>query len=76
MWEQVAQEMKVPWRAAEAMHWQLGESDMAERAGVVPRSHGHRSRADAPTPSSPLNASAGNSTQVLTPRPLASLTVC
>lgn len=28
--------MAVPWRAAEAMHWQLGESDMARRAGVVP----------------------------------------
>jgi hypothetical protein len=26
----------VPWRAAEAMHWQLGEHDMACRAGVVP----------------------------------------
>jgi hypothetical protein len=28
--------MQVPWRAAEAMHWQLGEIDMARRAGVVP----------------------------------------
>lgn len=28
--------MQLPWRAAEAMHWQLGESDMARRAGVVP----------------------------------------
>ena len=28
--------MQVPWRAAEAMHWQLGESDMARRAGVIP----------------------------------------
>lgn len=28
--------MQVPWRAAEAMHWQLGEADMARRAGVVP----------------------------------------
>jgi hypothetical protein len=28
--------MAVPWRAAEAMHWQLGEADMARRAGVVP----------------------------------------
>lgn len=28
--------MGVPWRAAEAMHWQLGEVDMAHRAGVVP----------------------------------------
>ncbi|KAE8449266.1 hypothetical protein EG329_008433 [Mollisiaceae sp. DMI_Dod_QoI] len=36
MWSKVAEEMAVPWRAAEAMHWQLGEQDMARRAGVVP----------------------------------------
>lgn len=35
MWAKVAEEMAVPWRAAEAMHWQLGEQDMARRAGVV-----------------------------------------
>ena len=28
--------MGIPWRAAEAMHWQLGEDDMAKRAGAVP----------------------------------------
>ncbi|KAK0704978.1 hypothetical protein B0H67DRAFT_366843 [Lasiosphaeris hirsuta] len=36
MWAKVAEEMQVPWRAAEAMHWQLGETDMARRAGVIP----------------------------------------
>jgi hypothetical protein len=36
MWSKVAEEMAVPWRAAEAMHWQLGEQDMARRAGVTP----------------------------------------
>ncbi|KAK7980619.1 hypothetical protein PG989_013076 [Apiospora arundinis] len=36
MWAKVAEEMAIPWRAAEAMHWQLGEHDMARRAGVVP----------------------------------------
>ncbi|EGU87512.1 hypothetical protein FOXB_01970, partial [Fusarium oxysporum f. sp. conglutinans Fo5176] len=36
MWAKVAEEMAVPWRAVEAMHWQLGEEDMARRAGVVP----------------------------------------
>ena len=36
MWAKVAEEMAVPWRAAEAMHWQLGEAEMARRAGVVP----------------------------------------
>lgn len=36
MWAKVAEEMAIPWRAAEAMHWHLGEADMARRAGVVP----------------------------------------
>lgn len=36
MWQVIAGEMGIPWRAAEAMHWQLGEKDMAHRAGVVP----------------------------------------
>ncbi|POS87579.1 hypothetical protein EPUL_001803, partial [Erysiphe pulchra] len=36
IWAKVAEEMAVPWRAAEAMHWQLGEADMARRAGVTP----------------------------------------
>lgn len=39
--------MAVPWRAAEAMHWQLGEADMARRAGVVPFSLSN-SNLDAP----------------------------
>ena len=36
MWQVIAHEMCIPWRAAEAMHWQMGEKDMAHRAGVVP----------------------------------------
>ncbi|EGX93387.1 MYB DNA-binding domain protein [Cordyceps militaris CM01] len=36
MWAKVAEELQVPWRAAEAMHWQLGEHDMARRAGQTP----------------------------------------
>lgn len=36
MWVMIAHEMKIPWRAAEAMHWQLGEEDLAKRAGTVP----------------------------------------
>jgi Myb-like DNA-binding domain len=36
MWAKVAEEMAVPWRAVEAMHWQLGEQDIARRAGVIP----------------------------------------
>lgn len=36
MWAKVAEEMSIPWRAVEAMHWQLGEHEMARRAGVIP----------------------------------------
>lgn len=36
MWSLVAIEMKIPWRAAESMHWKLGEVEMAKRAGDVP----------------------------------------
>ena len=36
MWAQIALEMKIPWRAAEGMHWQLGEVEIAQRAGTVP----------------------------------------
>lgn len=34
MWEKIAKEMQLPWRAAEAMHWQIGEVEMANRANV------------------------------------------
>lgn len=36
MWKPLAAELNVPWRAAEAMHWQLGQVEMARRAGVTP----------------------------------------
>jgi len=51
MWAKVAEEMQVPWRAAEAMHWQLGENEMARRAGVVPFSLSSAT-ADPPPPHS------------------------
>jgi hypothetical protein len=35
MWSKIAEEMILPWRAAEAMHWQIGELEMARRAGVT-----------------------------------------
>jgi hypothetical protein len=35
MWSKIAEEMTLPWRAAEAMHWQMGELEMARRAGVT-----------------------------------------
>ncbi len=42
--------MGVPWRAAEAMHWQLGEVEMARRAGVVPFSLSAANTLDTPSP--------------------------
>ena len=45
MWAPLAAELGIPWRAAEAMHWQLGESDMARRAGVTPFSLSNTSSA-------------------------------
>jgi hypothetical protein len=39
MWSQVALHLGMPWRAAEAMHWQLGENDIFYRAtGRMPLS--------------------------------------
>ncbi|KMU80070.1 MYB DNA-binding domain containing protein [Coccidioides immitis RMSCC 3703] len=35
-YDRIAEEMAIPWRAAEAMPWQLGEAEMAQRAGVTP----------------------------------------
>ncbi|KAF2672159.1 hypothetical protein BT63DRAFT_189991 [Microthyrium microscopicum] len=34
MWDMIAKEMGLPWRAVEAMHWQMGCEDMAQRANV------------------------------------------
>ncbi|OAA59309.1 MYB DNA-binding domain protein [Cordyceps fumosorosea ARSEF 2679] len=45
MWAKVAEELQVPWRAAEAMHWQLGEQDMARRAGQTPFALAHNAEA-------------------------------
>ncbi|KAF2205402.1 hypothetical protein GQ43DRAFT_15324 [Delitschia confertaspora ATCC 74209] len=34
MWTKISNEMQIPWRAAESMHWQLGEQDMSARANA------------------------------------------
>lgn len=36
MWANLAKELGMPWRTAEAMHWHLGEHNMANRASVKP----------------------------------------
>ncbi|KAK3896717.1 hypothetical protein C8A05DRAFT_20362, partial [Staphylotrichum tortipilum] len=38
IWAKVVEEMQVPWRAAEAMHWQMGERGIAQRTREVPLS--------------------------------------
>lgn len=36
MWTRVAQELQMPWRTVEAMHWIIGRTGMAHRAGQEP----------------------------------------
>src|ERR1700749_3867633 len=35
MWDMIAKEMSLPWRAVESMHWQMGAEEMAQRANVA-----------------------------------------
>jgi hypothetical protein len=35
MWSKIAEEMTLPLRPVEAMHWEIGELGMAQRAGVT-----------------------------------------
>lgn len=60
MWEKISKEMALPWRAAEAMHWQIGEVEMAQRANVPvfhlagqQNSHSARTSEDRRTSTSP-----------------------
>lgn len=62
MWAKIAEEMAIPWRAAEAMHWQMGEVEMARRAGVTPftlanTSNGSSHPQSHPRPSSRMSIS-------------------
>lgn len=34
MWSGIAQELKIPWRAVEYMHWEIGQEAMADIAGA------------------------------------------
>ncbi|PSN58611.1 hypothetical protein BS50DRAFT_648149 [Corynespora cassiicola Philippines] len=34
MWLKISNEMGIPWRSAESMHWQLGEQEMSARANA------------------------------------------
>lgn len=50
MWTKIANEMKMPWRAIEAMHWELGREEMAERANTTPFRNTPNSGASPPFP--------------------------
>ena len=63
MWSRVAEELSIPWRAAEAMHWQLGESEMARRAGVVPFTLANTSTTTAPSATSTPTSQAYSSSR-------------
>jgi len=70
MWEMVASELGLPWRAVEAMHWQMGAEDMAARANervFQPQSSSNKA------PRSPPSGSSGGETsspmQINQPRP-------
>jgi hypothetical protein len=60
MWSKIAEEMKLPWRAVEAMHWQMGEQEIGRRSTSVPpsllppRSHTRHMVDSIPIPPSPL----------------------
>ena len=47
MWSKIAKEMGIPWRTVEAMHREMGELELAQRAGGTPFSV--RSRQNAPS---------------------------
>ncbi|KAL8699966.1 MAG: hypothetical protein Q9224_001179 [Gallowayella concinna] len=42
MWKDIADELRIPWRACEDMHWKLGQEEMASLAGGTTL-HGRRS---------------------------------
>jgi hypothetical protein len=61
MWSKVAEELVIPWRAVEAMHWRLGEQEMAHRAGVVPFSSSIPSAEGTLSPGHPASPTRGHS---------------
>jgi hypothetical protein len=36
MWKQVTEEISLPCKAVEDIHWPVGKEDMARRAGIMP----------------------------------------
>jgi hypothetical protein len=36
MWQEIANEMEIPWKSVESMHWQLGKPEMSALANSNP----------------------------------------
>lgn len=36
LWTKIAEDIGIPWKNAEAMHWQIGKEELSARAGVAP----------------------------------------
>lgn len=68
MWAGVARDLGVPWRTAEAMHWILGEQEMARRAGVTPFAMAGTSTIPPPDPSSAGGSNLSHTNQNTSPR--------
>jgi hypothetical protein len=61
MWEMVAKEMGLPWRAIEAIHWQMGPDEMGQRANV-PVFQAHNTQRSKSPPTSRTNAAVATPT--------------
>lgn len=68
MWAGVARDLGVPWRTAEAMHWILGEQEMARRAGVTPFAMAGTSGIPPPDPSLAGGSNLSHTNQNTSPR--------
>ena len=63
MWQMIADEMDVPWRTIEEMHWRIGKIGMAQRANVAVFSLAGQdcARTDVPDASPAMRSDAPNS---------------
>lgn len=44
MWSQVAEQMAMPWRMAEARRWRMGKQELARQAAISSSSEDHLGR--------------------------------
>ena len=53
MWSEIAKEVHIHWRTAEALHREMGEDELAQRAGGIPFAERRRQNAPEEVPSLP-----------------------